>query len=72
MLSEPTSLKRRSEGAGTAGARRDHHIVISSFPTFYCCSNRMVGMEVMLRVKSKVKPVMTERDVFNLCQCLCV
>lgn len=70
MLSEPTSLKRRSDGAGTAGARRDHHIVNSSFPSFCCCSNRTV--DATLRAESKVKPVMSERDVLNSCLCFCV
>lgn len=72
MLSEPTSLKRRSEGAGTAGARRDQYSVTSLFPTVCCCSNRMTEMEIMLRVKSEVKPAMTEGDVVNLCPCFCV
>lgn len=35
MLSEPTSLKRRSDGAGTASGRRDHHIVTSLVPTLW-------------------------------------
>lgn len=32
MLSELTSVKRRSDGAGTAGARRDHCDVMNLFP----------------------------------------
>lgn len=42
MLSEVTSLKRRSVGAGTAGAGREHHNVISLFPNYCGCSKRIV------------------------------
>lgn len=47
MLSEPTCPKRRSEGAGTAGAKRDRHdseciMIHVYFSLIICyCSSRV-------------------------------